>query len=355
MRKINRKLISAGLILSLVITLFNFILPIKVANALALTSLSDTLSTVKASTLANHEIKFVTPVSGGVAAGETITYTFSAGFVMGSQVLADWDFASGSTNNCSSAVFTEKPLLATASGASWGAAIAGQVITITSGTDTIVADRCIRLRVGANAVSEAAGTIRITNPVASSPTVTIGGTFGDTGTITVNIIADDVVAVTSSVNQTISFALGANSLNLGTLSTSTPASGSHTMTIATNAASGMVATVAGTTLTSGGNTITACAAGCTSTINSEQFGINLKDNVTPNVGLEASGTAPIGVAATGYATVDNFRFVTGETIASSTGGINSTVFTISYLANISGATEAGTYTTNLTYTATGNF
>lgn len=345
-------------ILLIVVILANVVRPfsmLQIAHALALTSLSDTLSTLKASTLANHEIKFVTPASGGVAAGETITYTFSAGFVMGSQVLADWDFASGSTNNCSSATFTEKALLGTASGASWGAAVSGQVITITSGTDTIAADRCIRLKVGANAVSESAGTIRITNPTASSPTVTIGGTFGDTGTITVNVIADDQVAVTSSVGQSISFSLGANSLNLGTLSSSTASSGSHTLTVATNATSGMVVSVAGATLTSGGNTITACAAGCTSTTGTEQFGINLKDNATPNVGLEVSGTAPIGAAATGYATADNFRFVTGETIASSAAGINSSVFTVSYLTNIAGATEYGTYTATMTYTATGSF
>lgn len=328
---------------------------LPVANALALTSLSDTLSTLKASTLANHEIKFVTPTSGGVAAGETITYTFSAGFVMGSQALVDWDFASGDTNNCSTATFTEKTLAATPSGATWGAAVAGQVVTITSGTDTIAADKCIRLKVGANASTGGAGTIRITNPTASSPTVTIGGTFGDTGTITVNIIADDAVALTSSVSQSISFSLSANSLNLGTLSSSTASSGSHTLTVATNAISGMVVSIAGATLTSGGNTITACASGCTSTTNSEQFGINLKDNATPNVGAEATGTAPIGAAATGYATVDSFRFVTGETIASSAGGINSTVFTVSYLANIAGATEYGTYTATLTYTATGSF
>jgi hypothetical protein len=93
----------------------------------------------------------------------------------------------------------------------------------------------------------------------------------------------------------------------------------------------------------------------TSAVGTEQFGINAKDNVTPNVGLECSGTTPIAAAATGYATVDNFKFVTGETIISSSAGINSTSCTISYIANIAGATEAGSYTTTLTYTATATF
>ena len=105
--------------------------------------------------------------------------------------------------------------------------------------------------------------------------------------------------------------------------------------------------------------ITACAANCANTggagQGTEQFGINLKDNTTPNVGLEVSGTAPIGAAATNYNTADSFRFVTGDTIASATGGINSSVFTVSYVTNIAGATEAGSYTTTLTYTATATF
>ncbi|MBU4338688.1 hypothetical protein KKB43_01150 [Patescibacteria group bacterium] len=157
--------------------------------------------------------------------------------------------------------------------------------------------------------------------------------------------------------QSITFSLGATSLPLGALSSTAATTGSHTINVATNAANGMSVTVSGTTLTSaaGGFTITACATGCTSITNSEQFGINLKDNVTPNIGLEASGIAPIGAAATGYATVDNFRFASGEIIASSSGAINDTTFTISYLVNISAATEAGSYTTNLTYVATGTF
>ena len=160
---------------------------------------------------------------------------------------------------------------------------------------------------------------------------------------------------TAGASQSLTFSLGSNTLALGTLSSTAVTSGSHTINVATNASGGMVVTVSGTTLTSGANTITACAAGCTSTIGSEQFGINLKDNVTPNVGLEASGTPTIGVAATGYATIDNFRFVTGETIASSAGAINDTTFTVSYIANIAAPTEAGSYSSTLTYVATATF
>ena len=92
-----------------------------------------------------------------------------------------------------------------------------------------------------------------------------------------------------------------------------------------------------------------------SSIGTEQFGINSKSNTTPTVGAACTGTAPIAAAATGYAVADNFKFLTGDTIINSAAGINSTTCTISYITNIAGATEAGSYTTTLTYTATATF
>ena len=172
------------------------------------------------------------------------------------------------------------------------------------------------------------------------------GTFTDSSTCN---------TFTTGAAQSLTFSLSANSLALGTLSATAVTSGSHTLTVGTNAADGVVVTYSGTTLTSGANTITAMSTAAASSVGTEQFGINTKDNATPNVGLECSGTPPIAAAATGYATVDNFKFVSGETVISSSGSINDTTCTISYIANISAATEAGTYTSTLTYIATGTF
>ncbi|MEK7113252.1 MAG: hypothetical protein AAB873_00315, partial [Patescibacteria group bacterium] len=160
---------------------------------------------------------------------------------------------------------------------------------------------------------------------------------------------------TASGSQTLTFSLSANSVALGTLSSSAVTSGSHTVTLATNASNGLVLTYSGTTLTSGANTITAISSATTSSVGTEQFGINAKDNATPNVGAECSGSVPIAAAATGYATADNFKFVTGETLISSNVAINSTTCTISYISNIAAPTESGSYTTTLTYTVTASF
>lgn len=155
--------------------------------------------------------------------------------------------------------------------------------------------------------------------------------------------------------QTLTFSLGANSLALGTLSASAVTSGSHTITVGTNATKGMAVTYSGSTLTSGANTITACSTNCTSTIGSEQFGINAVANTSPSVGAACSGTVPIASAATNYNTANSFRFVSGDTIVSSAGSINNTICTISYIVNIAGATETGSYSTTFTFVATATF
>jgi hypothetical protein len=136
------------------------------------------------------------------------------------------------------------------------------------------------------------------------------------------------------------------------------------MAASTNASSGYNISVNGTTLTSGSNTITAMAGSTTGVKGTSQFGINLKANTTstsnPAIGTEvapvSNGTNYRGEALTGYSTVDNFKYVTGDSIAdsgfSSLSGSDAQIFTISYMVNVNGSQSAGTYTTTLTYICT---
>lgn len=155
----------------------------------------------------------------------------------------------------------------------------------------------------------------------------------------------------------ISFALSANGIALGTLSSSGPSSGSHTVDIATNASSGFSLSMTGDTLTSSGGTVSAIGnTPTTSSSGTSQFGVNLRDNTTPNVGADVtqnSGTCSYG---TGFGTVDNFKFNAGtlDTVASASAPADC-VYTISYIANISTITPAGSYSTTLDIVGTGNF
>ncbi len=226
---------------------------------------------------------------------------------------------------------------------------ASEKATVTGTMAVDVSQICVyaEVDVGSGASGGQTLEIEISNP---STEVTVSA-----GTVTPATAVAIAGGTTLSAAQTLTFSLDANSVNFGTLSTGAVSIGSHTFIVGTNATSGVAVTFSGATLTSGANTITAMATAAPSSVGTEQFGINAKDNVTPNVGAECSGTPPIAAAATGYNTVDNFKFVSGETIVSSNGSINNTTCTISYIANISASTEAGSYTTTLTYIATGTF
>jgi hypothetical protein len=156
-------------------------------------------------------------------------------------------------------------------------------------------------------------------------------------------------------NQFLTLEVGATSVSLGTLSASAASTGSHTMTLDTNAGTGYSVTVSGSTLTSGANTISAIGGtAAASSAGTEQFGINLVANTSPSVGAAPSGSAPIGSAAGQYAIADSFAYATGNTVATSNQDVNATVFTISYLVNIASNTDDGTYSTTLTYSTTVN-
>lgn len=353
-------LISFGVIAALAAGLV--LQPLHQAYASTLLNISNTMSTLKVGTLSNHAIIFRTPI-GVDASTDTITITFPTGFAMGTFALLNFDLAAsdgGQTSCPTGLTYTERTLATAAAAGTWGVGQSGQVVTFTAPTDATAGNvpthACVRIRIGNNATFSGAGVNQITNPGTAGPyTISIAGTFGDTGSVTVQILTDDQVAVTATVPQSITFALGANSLGLGTLLVTASATSSHTVTVATNAAHGFVATYAGATLTSGAFTITAMSSTAASAIGTEQFGLNAVANTTPAVGLACSGIAPIASAAVNYSTANSFRFVSGETILSSAGAVNTSTCTISYIANIAGTTEAGAYSTALTYTATAQF
>lgn len=339
---------------------FSVVGQIPVAQATTISSFSDSLTRLQASTLADHEIKFVTPT--GVAAGQTITLTFGSALTLGTFNILNVDFATGNSSSCSAATYTEQTLAASPSGATWGIGQSGQVITLTSGTGTAAAGNCVRFRIGANAVTGGTGTSEITNGSAgnANATLVVGGTFGDSGTLFVPIISNDQVSVTATVVPSITFSISAASIGFGTLTaggarfatsdtlgTSTEIT-AHTLIVGTNSASGYGLYVLGGTLTSGVNTIAAIgASAASSTPGSAQFGMR----------VSASGGA--GAALTPYNQLTSYAFAaatsTQSQIGSAAGPSANTTYNVYYVANISSLTPAGSYSTTLTYTAVGSF
>jgi hypothetical protein len=100
--------------------------------------------------------------------------------------------------------------------------------------------------------------------------------------------------------------------------------------------------------------------------------MNLRANTTATstvaVGTDltaaSDGVNLKGQALGGYSTVDQFKFVSGDSVANSAydgasnntlGPTNSQVYTASYAVNVAGNQLAGTYTTTLTYICTPTF
>jgi len=145
-----------------------------------------------------------------------------------------------------------------------------------------------------------------------------------------------------------------SAVNFGTLSPSSTNSGVSQLGVGTNGGGGYAITVNGATLTSGGNTISALASQTASSIGSEQFGLNLRDNATPNVGTDPDGSGT-ATPTSNYNTADQYRFVTGDIIASKNSSDQFRRYHAAYIANINTATEAGSYTATMTYIATATF
>jgi hypothetical protein len=341
-------------ILSAVLTLS---LGVMSASAAVLTTLSDTMSSVKINNLSNHDFSFVTP--SGVASGDTIVLTFPATFsIPVGLTFADVDVLDNGS---------QITLASTPSGATAGVArTSSTVLTFTNGTSAITAGDTIRIKIGTNATNQSVGTFQITNAgTVGNKAIDINGSFGDTGTTTVDLLSDDQVVVNAVVPQSFTFSISANAINFGALgatgakyASSTETSGdtidtvAHTLTIASNASAGYTITLLGQTLTSqqnSGNTITANGPSpAVSATGTEQFGIY------------ATSAGGIGATiATPYATPASFGFdataTSSSIFASGSSSSGTTVYSLHYIANISSLTEAGTYSAGLIYVGTSNF
>jgi len=160
-----------------------------------------------------------------------------------------------------------------------------------------------------------------------------------------------------TVVPVISFSISDNNINFGTLSSSGPryadtTTGSatdvvaHTMSASSNASSGYAISYSGATLTSGGDTIdVASSVSGDGSAGVEQFGMSVSTN--------GSATIPSGYLQSG----PTRTFVAGATtnIASTSGVSTTETFSNHYLANISNITDAGTYSSTVTFIATGTF
>lgn len=164
---------------------------------------------------------------------------------------------------------------------------------------------------------------------------------------------------TTTADPRLSCVLNSGSLNFGGLSNSVTVYGTATFSVLNYTSYGYNVTILGNTPSNGLHNLTAMSSTGPSVIGTEQFGINLRDNATPNVGADPvqtpSGSFSYGTATANYNTADNFRYVAGEAIATAPRSSGQTDYTISYIVNTSSNTPGGQYTGSQTILCTGTY
>jgi len=327
-------------------------MPFQETQAAALLNMSDTMSSLKAETASSHTIKFTTP-TGVSDAGKTIIVTFpdtgTTPFNFTDKAISTVTF----THGASTGEESEETLAAAPSETDWGAVFSGtqsRILTLTAPTDGIGT-----AEVAANDIIILTyDSTNSTNPSAdASPyAIAISGTFGDSGSITVAIIADDQVAVTATVNPTMSFAISSNTCALGTLDTSSVKDCDYTLAVGTNAVNGAVIT------------IQAVSDGTNAYLNKDGTPTSFINDIA-NDGTVTAGTEGYGIALEGGAGwTEAGDFSTDATpipsavtdiLTIATPIASSVTSTVTHQAAIGDITEAGTYSQTVQYIATGTF
>lgn len=332
-------MIASGLILALP----------QIAMAAGLTQRSDTMSTSRAGVAASHVVAFTTATTANIG---SIKFEFCT-TATGACTTPTGLVSTGATLLAQDPVENGFSMVNTTNGAPY----------ITRPADNIPAASAVTYTLG-----------NITNPTVPAQQTfyvritTYTGTDGATGatdTGTVAVSTAEPIQLSGVTPEILIFCVGitittdcstvsGNSIDFGDFDPLLTRSATSVMQATTNAANGYSITVNGTTLASGVNTIPACGGGCPSTTGTGQFGLNLRDNNTPNVGANPSGTGS-GTFTGNYGTVDQYRFNSGEAVASAGAPTNANTFTSSYIVNIGGAQAAGVYTATMTYVCTASF
>jgi hypothetical protein len=153
----------------------------------------------------------------------------------------------------------------------------------------------------------------------------------------------------------------ANNINLGVLSSSSTATANGTFYVrAWQAHSYAVQTVSSPpTNSENGYNLHNLSTPTTSTAGTEQFGMNLVANTSPitfGTAPQQTTTFSYGTPTANYGTANKYTYNQGDTIATSSSSTSSTLYTISYIFNISASTTpAGNYNFDQVLVATATY
>jgi len=143
-------------------------------------------------------------------------------------------------------------------------------------------------------------------------------------------------------------------VNVGDMGPTYTSTGQTQLLAGTNAQNGYDISILGPTMTSGNNEIPVITPGGMSVAGISQFGINLRANTNPSTGQNPSGPGS-GTPTVGYNQPNHYRYVSGDTIATSSNADDYRKYTVSYVINVSANQPPGVYASTFTYVCLANF
>lgn len=343
-----------------VLTLIAFVcataFPFSYATAAPLTAASDTMTNENVSSRSDHTFAWTQAAGSAYVASDSITIkpTTSTDFV------ASGSWATSDFVLTVAGIGSTTPVYAASSAGTCTAGAGNYGVVYTNASSQFVINLCPSFGTATTAgavsfkIKGATGTGLLTNRATAAPslpwTIVNAGSNTDSTTVAAVVVTNDVVTVTATVNPTLTFSLGSNTVALGTLSSGSTGSGTHTINVATNAGNGFTVTYNGPTLTGPGGTIPAYGTLQPSAAGTPGFGFNLKDTgPTTNAGATCT-------PATNYNTASSYSYVASTTTpVTNMSAAADCTFTATYKANISNITPAGAYSAAIVYIASASF
>lgn len=156
------------------------------------------------------------------------------------------------------------------------------------------------------------------------------------------------------------FSVTGSNTDLGVLSTGITAHTSGTFSIRTYLSSGYVIQTASDPPRNSNYFLSPLASPTASSAGTEQFGINLVHNTSPaNLGADPvqspDGSFSFGTVSAGYNTTNLYKYVKNDVVAESNRSSGTTIYTVSYIYNVSTTTAGGTYSFDHELVATATY
>ncbi len=165
----------------------------------------------------------------------------------------------------------------------------------------------------------------------------------------------------TSADPTLTFKVDSAEADFGEFSAASTATSTASFSVINYTSYGYVVQLVGDPPKYGNNEIAPMSATAASQPGVEQFGVNMVANTSPeSFGSNPdNGTSPddfgFGQITPNYSTPNQFRYVSGESIASAPKSSGKTTYTLSYIVNVTPLTPSGQYTGDQTLVVTGTY